>query len=96
MLVILTYDVNITSNNGVKRLRNVAKICESYGVRVQNSVFELLLDNSQLTYIKFKLEKIIDKENDSIRFYLLGNKWDRKVEIIGKEAVIKQADTLIL
>lgn len=96
MLIILTYDVNITSNNGVKRLRKVAKVCESYGVRVQNSVFELLVDTSQLILIKSKIESIIDKENDSVRFYLLGNKWERKVETLGKESLIKQGDTLIL
>lgn len=96
MLIILTYDVNITSLNGEKRLRKVAKVCESYGVRVQNSVFELLVDNSQFILIKSKLEGIIDKDNDSVRFYLLGNKWERKVETLGKEILIKQGDTLIV
>ncbi len=96
MLIILTYDVNIALSNGEKRLRKVAKLCESYGVRVQKSVFELLVDNSQFILIKSKLEDIIDKENDSVRFYILGNKWERKVETLGKEVLIKQGDTLIL
>lgn len=96
MLIILTYDVNIALSNGEKRLRKVAKLCESYGVRVQKSVFELLVDNSQFILIKSRLEDIIDKENDSVRFYILGNKWERKVEILGKEILIKQGDTLIL
>jgi CRISPR-associated protein Cas2 len=61
MVVILTYDVNTTSSEGNSRLRRVAKVCESYGIRVQNSVFELLIDSSQLILIKSKLQKIIDK-----------------------------------
>lgn len=96
MIVILTYDVNTTSSEGNSRLRRVAKVCESYGIRVQNSVFELLIDSSQLILIKSKLQKIIDKENDSVRFYLLGNKWEKKIEILGKAATMKYNDTLIL
>lgn len=96
MLIILTYDVNTATETGAKRLRKVAKLCESYGMRVQNSVFELLVDNSQFVYIKSKLKNIIDEEKDSVRFYLLGNKWERKIETLGKKGVIKQGDSLIL
>ena len=96
MLILLTYDVNVVSENGAKRLRKVAKVCESYGVRVQNSVFELSVDCAQLTMIKGKLSKIIDKENDSIRLYALGKKGADKIEVIGKSAIINQEGTLIL
>lgn len=96
MFVLLTYDVNIISQNGAKRLRKVAKICESYGVRVQNSVFELSVDSAQLTMIKGKLSKIIDKENDSIRLYMMGKKGAEKIELIGKNTTINQEGTLIL
>jgi len=96
MVVILTYDVNTVSAEGKSRLRRVAKVCESYGIRVQNSVFELLIDNTQLILIKNKLQKIIDKDNDSVRFYLLGNKWENKIETLGIDISIKYNDTLIL
>lgn len=85
MFVLITYDVNITSLGGTKRLRQVAKSCVNYGQRVQNSVFECILSEAQYVLLKSKLSSIIDNENDSIRFYIIGKKWNRKVEIIGKD-----------
>ena len=73
MLVLITYDVSVTTDEGKKRLRKVAKHCVNFGQRVQNSVFECLLDPIQLADLKHKLEKTIDPETDSIRFYRLGN-----------------------
>lgn len=96
MMILITYDVDFADESGAKRLRKVAKVCEKYGVRVQNSVFEMLIDPSQLIEVKKLLEKIIDNKKDSIRFYNLGKKWERKVEIIGKEKGFDQTDTLIL
>lgn len=85
MFVLITYDVNITSLGGTKRLRQVAKSCVDYGQRVQNSVFECILSEAQYVLLKSKLSGIIDNENDSIRFYIIGKKWNRKVEIIGQD-----------
>lgn len=68
MFVLITYDVNITSPYGAKRLRNVAKACMDYGKRVQNSVFECILTEAQYVLLKNKLNNIIDTEQDSIRF----------------------------
>lgn len=85
MFVLITYDVNITSLGGTKRLRQVAKSCVDFGQRVQNSVFECILSEAQYVLLKSKLSGIIDNENDSIRFYIIGKKWNRKVEIIGKD-----------
>lgn len=85
MFVLITYDVNITSLGGTKRLRQVAKSCVDFGQRVQNSVFECILSETQYVLLKSKLSGIIDNENDSIRFYIIGKKWNRKVEIIGKD-----------
>lgn len=84
MFVLITYDVNITSPNGAKRLRKVSKACLDYGKRVQNSVFECLLTETQFIVLKNKLKGFIDKEQDSVRFYLLGNNWRRRIETIGK------------
>ncbi len=83
MLVIVSYDVSTMTNEGRRRLRRVAKICLNHGQRVQNSVFECLVDQTQFTYMKnLLLEEICDKE-DSLRFYFLGNKWHGRVEHIG-------------
>ena len=73
---------------GNKRLRRVAKICQNYGQRVQNSVFECIVDATQYTILKKELQDVIDLENDSIRFYRLGNNYHSKVEHFGtKEAI---------
>lgn len=96
MFVLITYDVNITSPHGAKRLRNVAKECKNYGKRVQNSVFECILTEVQLIKLKNTLKGIIDQNQDSIRFYLLGNNWKRKVETLGKDMGIDFTDELII
>lgn len=83
MMVLITYDVNTTSITGQTRLRKVAKCCENYGQRVQNSVFECLLTPDQLAELKHQLLKIIDTSSDSLRFYNLGAKWHGRVEHIG-------------
>ena len=95
MLVLITYDVNTENAEGKKRLRKVAKTCVNYGVRVQNSVFECVLDSTKWVEVKSKLIKIIDEERDSLRFYYLGNKYDKKVEHIGAKEVIRADETLI-
>ncbi|WP_268906568.1 MULTISPECIES: CRISPR-associated endonuclease Cas2 [Dethiosulfovibrio] len=82
-MVLVTYDVNTVSVTGQKRLRHVAKLCENYGQRVQNSVFECLVDPNQWVQLKNGLVKLIDEEKDSLRFYLLGANWKRRVEHIG-------------
>jgi CRISPR-associated protein Cas2 len=84
MLVLITYDVEVVTPAGAKRLRRVAKACQNHGQRVQNSVFECVLDSATFTRLKADIEAIIDPEKDSIRFYFLGNNWERKVESIGK------------
>lgn len=77
MLVIITYDVNTQNSAGKKRLRNVAKVCVNYGQRVQNSVFECVMDQAKCREVKHKLTGLIDKEHDSLRFYYLGKSFNR-------------------
>ncbi|MEG1617140.1 MAG: CRISPR-associated endonuclease Cas2 [Bacteroidales bacterium] len=96
MFVLVTYDVETTSLGGQKRLRKVAKLCMNYGQRVQNSVFECVIDPANFTKLRYQLLEIIDKEKDSIRFYLLGNNWDRKVDFIGKLTSYNVNDSLII
>ena len=96
MMVLITYDVNTETPAGKKRLRKVAKQCVNYGRRVQNSVFECILDNAQCIMLKAVLSDIIDKECDSLRFYYLGNKYQTKIEHIGMEIGISADDILIM
>lgn len=96
MLVLITYDVNTETKAGKARLRKVAKECVNYGHRVQNSVFECVLDQAQCRKVKHILEKIIDKEHDSLRLYYLGNHYENKVDHIGIKPSFKVEDVLIL
>ena len=96
MLVLITYDVNTETAAGRKRLRKVAKQCVNYGRRVQNSVFECILDNAQCVTLKSILADIVDESVDSLRFYYLGNKYQTKVEHMGVDRGIAVDDTLIL
>lgn len=96
MLVLITYDVNTQTAAGRKRLRKVAKICTNYGQRVQNSVFECVIDAMEYATIRHKLEVVIDAESDSLRFYLLGNNYKNKVEHIGAKPGFDVEGTLIV
>ena len=96
MLVLITYDVSTTTPEGRKRLRKVAKACQNYGQRVQNSVFECIVDATQFTKLKIELSKLIDAEEDSLRFYSLGNNYSNKVEHIGIKESIDLEGPLII
>lgn len=96
MMVLITYDVNTETNAGRVRLRKVAKQCVNYGRRVQNSVFECILDNAQCVMLKSLLTDIIDESVDSLRFYYLGNSYKTKVEHIGVDQGIDVDETLII
>lgn len=96
MLVLITYDVNTQTAEGKRRLRKVAKQCVNWGQRVQNSVFECILDASQCAILRHKLEAIIDPETDSLRFYYLGNQYRGKVDHIGAKPSLDVEDVLIV
>jgi len=95
MMVLITYDVSTESEGGKKRLRKVAKQCTNYGQRVQNSVFECLVDAAQLRQLKHLLSELIDPEKDSLRFYYLGNEWRQRVEHVGAKVSIDLEGPLI-
>lgn len=96
MLVLITYDVNTETEAGRKRLRKVAKQCVNYGRRVQNSVFECIVDSAQCAVLKASLADLIDEETDSLRFYYLGNKYQAKVEHFGVDRGTAADGMLIL
>lgn len=96
MLILVTYDVETIAAEGRKRLRQVAKECMNYGQRVQNSVFECNVDNTQYNRLKIKLADIINHKTDSIRLYNMGNSFSSKVETIGRNDSINLTETLII
>lgn len=96
MMVVLSYDVDTSYSAGAKRLRKVAKVCEAYGCRVQNSVFELLIEPTQLVSLKARLTAVIDADKDSVRFYRLGSNWRPRVESLGRGLRFEQDDVLLL
>lgn len=95
MLVLVTYDMNTETAAGRKRLRKVAKACVNHGQRVQNSVFECLLDAAQYAVFKAELGAMIDPETDSLRFYRLGNNYKTRVEHLGRHPEFAQDDVLL-
>ena len=96
MLVLITYDVNTEDDAGKKRLRKIAKQCVNYGQRVQNSVFECLLDPAQCKILQHELLKLIDKDKDSLRFYYLGNKYESKIEHFGAKKTYQPEGVLMV
>ena len=96
MLVLITYDVNTETSAGRRRLRKFAKKCVDHGQRVQNSVFECLLNAAQFAVLKAELSALIDPELDSLRFYQLGNNYQTKVEHLGVHPLFEQGDVMIL
>lgn len=96
MLVLITYDVSTSDARGKARLRKVAKQCVNYGQRVQNSVFECVLDPGQCKMLKAQLLEIIDTDKDSLRFYYLGKQYQSKIEHYGAKQTFEQEGVLIL
>lgn len=96
MLVLITYDVNTEDPAGRRRLRQIAKQCVNYGQRVQNSVFECMLDAAQCRLLQAKLLSIMDQEKDSLRFYYLGKRYENKIEHFGAKQTYLPEEPLIL
>lgn len=88
MLMLVTYDVNVETKAGRRRLRRIARACLDYGQRVQNSVFECEVEPAQWTALRARLIGEIDEKTDSLRFYRLGADGKRRVEHIGSKAVL--------
>ena len=96
MFVLVTYDVNTSDRAGQKRLRKVAKLCERYGIRGQNSVFEVLVDAAQMETLKAALAVVIDAEQDSVRFYRLGNSYQHRIDTMGRVGLVQTGEPLLL
>ncbi|KMY68410.1 CRISPR-associated protein Cas2 [Desulfocarbo indianensis] len=96
MMVLVCYDVRTDSPEGQRRLRRVARVCTNHGQRVQNSVFECLLDPAQWTRLQANLLKEADLEEDSLRFYFLGKNWRRRVEHHGAKPTLDPEGPLVI
>ena len=96
MMVIISDDVSTSEPEGKKRLRKVAKECQNHAQRVQNSVFEADLDYSAFLKLKSRLTELIDRDKDSLRFYYLGNNWERRVEHVGTKQTYNPEGVIIL
>ncbi len=95
MMVIVSYDVNTETKAGCRRLRRVAKVCEDFGRRVQNSVFECLLEPDQWVRLRGSLLDEFEPKTDSLRFYFLGSNWRRRVEHHGAKETYDPEGPLI-
>lgn len=87
MMVLVSYDVSTTTTAGRRRLRRVAKVCLDFGQRVQNSVFECIVDPTQWTQLRLRLLREFSDTEDSLRFYFLGAHWKGRIEHHGIKAV---------
>ncbi len=96
MMVLISYDVETATPSGRGRLRRIAKACVNYAQRVQNSVFEANLDYKEFLKLRDSLLKLIDQEKDSLRFYYLGNCWQKKIEHFGAKQTYNSEGVLIL
>lgn len=96
MMILVTYDVSFKNDDGPKRLRKMARLCQVYGQRAQYSVFEIEVDMAQWTVLKDQLIRVMDPEEDSLRFYYLGNNWERRVEHIGAKKIMNLNGLLLL
>ena len=96
MMILISYDVSTTDAAGRTRLRKVAKECQNHAQRVQNSVFEADLDYSAFLKLNDRLIKIIDEKQDSLRFYYLGNNWEKRIEHIGAKQTYNPEGVIII
>lgn len=98
MLIVVTYDVStVEARVGARRLRRVAKVCESYGVRVQKSVFECQVGSAEWVQLRAKLLAEIKAEEDSLRFYFIEQDAKMRIEHHGVSPRLDlETDTLIV
>lgn len=96
MMVLVSYDVSTVDAAGRRRLRRVAKVCLDFGQRVQNSVFECVIDPEQWTRLRHRLLKEYSPEQDSLRFYFLGSNWKHRVEHHGAHPSVDLEGPLVV
>jgi CRISPR-associated protein Cas2 len=96
MLVVVCYDVNTETREGRRRLRRVAKLCESIGQRVQKSVFECQINLAKMEELERKLLSEINLEQDCLRIYRLADSKGCEVKEYGQFKAIDFDAPLVL
>ena len=96
MEVLVTYDINTESSDGERRLRRVAKMCEGYGHRVQQSVFECIVSPADYLRLVADLASIIDPATDSVLLYRLREPFNQYVRRLGRDTPFDQRQPFIL
>lgn len=96
MLIIVTYDVSTETREGRRRLRRVAKVCESIGQRVQKSVFECQVNAMQFEQLERDLLAEIDEKEDNLRFYRITEPSEIRVKEYGKFRSVDFEGTLVV
>jgi CRISPR-associated protein Cas2 len=96
MELLCTYDVNTTTPEGRRRLRQVAQVCEGYGLRVQKSVFEIVCTDADLLQLTDRIDRIIDHSRDSIRIYKMQQGSFQNARTLGTASALPHRDPLIV
>ena len=96
MLMLVSYDVSTVTTAGKSRLRRIAKACQNWGIRVQNSVFECNVNPAQWIQLKAELERIFNPETDSLRYYNLGDNYSVRIEHVGAKIALDVEKPLII
>ena len=96
MLMLVSYDVSTVDRAGRNRLRRIAKACQNWGIRVQNSVFECNVNAAQWIRLKAELEDIFDPESDSLRYYNLGDRYSTRIEHVGAKPAMDVEQPMLL
>ena len=96
MLILVTYDVSTVEKEGRRRLRRVAQACKDYGTRVQKSVFECQVGQSEWVKLRDRLLREIKAEEDSLRFYFLDEKAVQRTEHHGVDKPVDLTEPLVL
>lgn len=94
--MLVTYDVNTEKKEGRRRLRKIAKVCLNYGQRVQNSVFECVVNAAEFATLRHQIEGIMDIELDSLRYYNLGSNYKEKVIHVGAKPTLNIEEPIVL
>jgi CRISPR-associated protein Cas2 len=96
VLVVVSYDVDTTEAAGRRRLRRIAKTCQSRGQRVQFSVFECEVTPADWVTLRARLLQEMNETKDSLRFYFLGADGKRRIEHAGNCKPIDLDGALII
>ena len=96
MMVVLVYDISSKDNGGKRRLQRISRVCRDWGTPVQNSVFECEINAEQYRQLKEQISELICRDQDSVHFYLLGNRFRQRIEVLGKERILWDRELFVI